>query len=334
MSGCARTASSEVTVPAVNEHGVVADTGQRTVRLDVAYRGTGFRGFAANEGVRTVAGELGAALEHILGEAPVLAVAGRTDAGVHATGQVVSFRIGGEGLRRLSDWHGPQRRAARAQASGAADEAGQSNDSPVGLSRLPSVLSRRLNPEIAVTAATFADDSFDARHSATARAYEYRIRNDAHPDPRCADLEWHVAAPLDVGRMNAAAGHFVGEHDFASFCRRPKDRPDDSLARTVTHARWSVVAHLGDESSDADGVGGARSSHAQAPGRSLLFDIEANAFCHQMVRAVVGQCVAVGRGDRAAGDVPAVLAARSREAAAAIAPPHGLTLVAVRYADD
>ncbi len=296
------------------------------MRLDMAYRGTGFRGFAANEGVRTVAGELGAVLERILGEAPALAVAGRTDAGVHAAGQVVSFRIGGEGLRRLSDRHGGQRRAARTQASGTADDTGQGEGSPVGLSRLAPALNHRLNPEIVVTAAAFADDSFDARHSATARAYEYRIRNDAHLDPRCADLEWHVAAPLDIGQMNAAASHFVGEHDFASFCRRPKDRPDASLVRTVTHARWSVVAHLGEESSDADAAGGAS--------RSLLFEIEANAFCHQMVRAVVGQCVAVGRGDRAAGDVPAVLAARSREAAAAIAPPHGLTLVAVRYADD
>lgn len=306
----------------------------RTVRLDVAYRGTGFRGFSANEGVRTVAGELGAALEPILGEAPALAVAGRTDAGVHATGQVVSFRIDGEGLRRLSGSHRGQRRAALTQASSSASKAGQGEGSPSGPSRLASALNRRLNPEIVVTAAAFADDSFDARHSATSRAYEYRIRNAAHPDPRCADLEWHVAAPLDIGRMNAAAGHFVGEHDFTSFCRRPKDRPDASLVRTVTHARWSVVTHLGEESSDADAAGGARCAHAQALGRSMLFEIAANAFCHQMVRAIVGQCVAAGRGDRAASDVRGVLAARSRQAAAPIAPPHGLTLVAVRYADN
>ncbi len=308
------------------------------MRLKVAYRGTGFRGFAANEGVRTVAGELGDALERVLGEAPALTVAGRTDAGVHATGQVVSFRIGGEGLRRLSGSRGGQRRAGGTQRSSTADGAGQGEDSPVGLSLLPSALNRQLNPEIVVTAAAFVDDSFDARHSATARAYEYRIRNDAHPDPRFADLEWHVAAPLDVGEMNAAAGHFVGEHDFASFCRRPKDRLDASLVRTVAHARWSVVAHLGDESSyadaDADAGGGTRSSHALALGRSLLLEIEANAFCHQMVRAVVGQCVAVGRGDRAADEVPGVLAARSRNAAAPIAPPQGLTLVRVRYRDD
>ena len=265
------------------------------MRLDVAYRGTGFRGFAANEGVRTVAGELGAALERILGEAPVLAVAGRTDAGVHATGQVVSFRIGGEGLRRLDSERG-------GRAPGELDSAGPA--------RLAPALSRLLAPEIAVIAAAFADDSFDARHSATGRAYEYRIRNAAHPDPRCADLEWHVAAPLDIGQMNAAASRFVGEHDFASFCRRPKGRPDASLVRTVIRAHWS-----GD-------------------GAQLTFEIEANAFCHQMARAIVGQCVAVGRGDRAASDVGAVLAARSRDAAAAIAPPHGLTLVAVRYPDD
>ena len=264
------------------------------MRLDVAYRGTGFRGFAANEGVRTVAGELGAALERILGEAPLLTVAGRTDAGVHATGQVVSFRIGGDGLRRLD-------RERSGRAPGELD--------PGSPTRLAPALNRLLNPEIAVAAVAFADDSFDARRSATSRAYEYRIRNAAHPDPRCADLEWHVAAPLDIGQMNVAAGHFVGEHDFTSFCRRPKDRPDASLVRTVSRARWS------------------------AEGAQMQFEIEANAFCHQMVRAIVGQCVAVGRGDRAASDVRAVLAARSRHAAAPIAPPHGLTLVAVRYAD-
>ena len=286
------------------------------MRLDVAYRGTGFRGFAANEGVRTVAGELGAALERILGETPVLTVAGRTDAGVHATGQVVSFRIGGAGIRRIDSERG-------GRVPGELD--------PAGPARLLPALNRLLQPEIAVTAAAFADDGFDARHSATARAYEYRIRNATHPDPRCADLEWHVTAPLDISQMNAAAGHVIGEHDFTSFCRRPKGRPDASLVRTVRHARWSAVTHLGDESSGADAAG---RSHAQAPDCSLQFEIEANAFCHQMVRAIVGQCVVVGRGDRAAGDVPAVLAARSRDAAAAIAPPHGLTLVAVHYPDD
>lgn len=264
-------------MPAVNEHEDATDAGLRTVRLDLAYRGTGFRGFAANDGVRTVAGELGAALERILGEAPALTVAGRTDAGVHASGQVVSFRVGPDGLRRIRG------------------------------DRLAPSLNRLLQPEIVVTEASLADDRFDARHSATARSYEYRVRNAAHPDPRCADLEWHVAVPLDIGRMNAAAAHFVGEHDFTSFCRRPKDRPDASLVRTVSAVRWS------------------------RDGAELLFEIEANAFCHQMVRAIVGQCVAVGRGDRIAADVPAVLAARSRDAAAAIAPPHGLTLVSVRY---
>ncbi len=278
-----REAECEVTVPTVNEH----ESEDRTVRLDLSYRGTGFRGFAANAGVRTVAGDLNAALERILGEAPPVTAAGRTDAGVHATGQVVSFKIGSEGLRRIGDSQPGDR-----------------------LDRLAASLNRLLNPDIAVTGAALATDSFDARHSAIARAYEYRIRNEAHLDPRSADLEWHVPQRLDVDRMNAAARHLVGEHDFTSFCRRPKNRPDASLVRTVTQAHWS------------------------AEGAQLLFEIVANAFCHQMVRAIVGQCVAVGRGDRSADDVSAVLAARRRDAAAPIAPPHGLTLVAVRYRDE
>ena len=285
----------------MNEHEAHRGNGHRTVRLDLSYRGTGFRGFAANEGVRTVAGELSTALERILGEAPVLRVAGRTDAGVHATRQVVSFHVGPDALRRITrDRGGDSRPAVR---RGGADQ----RDRLDGLDRLAASLNRLLQPEIAVAAASFADESFDARHSATGRAYEYRVLNTSHADPRYADLEWHVAAPLDVGQMNVAAGHFVGEHDFSSFCRRPKGRPDASLVRTVTRANWSTDR------------------------RTLLFKIEANAFCHQMVRAIVGECVAVGRGDRAADDVPGVLSARNRAAASPIAPPHGLTLVAVRY---
>ncbi len=270
-----------------------------TVRLDLAYRGTGFRGFAANEGVRTVAGELSAALERILGETPALTVAGRTDAGVHAVGQVVSFRLQSDRWPRDSQLDPSARPGPDSQ-----------------LARLASSLNRLLQPEIAVTAASFADERFDARRSATSRAYEYRIRNAVHPDPRYGDLEWHIGVPLDVSQMNAAAECFVGQHDFTSFCRRPKGRTgqtgytEATLIRTVLRAGWS------------------------ARGVRLTFKIEANAFCHQMVRAIVGHCVAVGRGDRSADDVPSVMAARNRNKAAPIAPAHGLTLVAVRYGDN
>ncbi|WP_419842664.1 tRNA pseudouridine(38-40) synthase TruA [Candidatus Poriferisodalis sp.] len=292
----------------------------RTVRLDVRYRGTAFRGFAANAGVRTVAGELSAALEQVLGESPALTVAGRTDAGVHATGQVVSFRLSGEALRRATraerrsnpntdgDAHDAPDAATSCSAERCAVRAGELGGR-CRLDRLAGSLNRLLQPEIAVTTASFVDDGFDARRSAVARAYEYRVRNATHPDPRYCDLEWHIAAPLDLGQMNAAAACFVGEHDFTSFCRRPKGCLDASLVRNVTRAIWT------------------------AQGARLLFEIEANAFCHQMVRAIVGQCVAAGRGTSAASDVPAVLTARNRNAAAPIAPPHGLTLVAVRYPD-
>lgn len=289
----------------MNEHEAEGGGGQRTVRLDLAYRGTGFRGFAANDGVRTVAGDLSAALKRILGEAPVLTVAGRTDAGVHATGQVVSFRVSPDVLQRIDGSHNSASRDSDSRTDGAGRHADVNE-----FDRLAASLNRMLQPEIAVTAASLVGSSFDARHSATARAYEYQVRNAAWGDPRFADLEWHVRERLDLGLMNAAARHVVGEHDFTSFCRRPKDRPDASLVRTVTRAQWS------------------------AEGTLLSFGIEANAFCHQMVRAIVGQCVAVGRGDRSADDVGGVLAARDRHAAAPIAPPHGLTLVAVRYPDD
>lgn len=247
----------------------------RNVGLRVAYRGTGFHGFAANPGVRTVAGDLRAALEQVLREPVELVVAGRTDAGVHATGQVVSFRTTSERL---------------------------------DLERLPASLNGLCGPEIAVTRCRLVADDFDARFSATRRRYRYRLRTAVTVDPLQHDVEWHVPHELDQAEMQRAAAAMVGEHDYSSFCRRPKDRPDASLVRAVELADWNQVDPT-----------------------HLEFSIAANAFCHQMVRSLTGFCVAVGRGQRSADEVPAVLAARDRAAASPIAPPHGLTLMEVSY---
>ena len=249
----------------------------RNVRLDVAYRGTPFHGFAENDGVRTVAGDLRAALERIL-QAPIeLAVAGRTDAGVHARGQVVSFRT---------------------------------NSHRLDLGRLVGSLNKLCGPDIVVLDATPVADDFDARFSAMQRRYEYSVHHGAHPDPLRQDVEWHVPYVLDLEAMERAAVALTGEHDFTSFCRRPKDRPAASLVRHVRIAGWERVDD-----------------------QRLRFTVAADAFCHQMVRALTGFCVAVGRGQRDADEVPAVLAARDRSAAAPIAPPHGLVLVEVTYPD-
>jgi tRNA pseudouridine38-40 synthase len=245
------------------------------VRLTVAYDGSAFHGFWPNAGVRTVGGVLIDAVERVLRHPIDLACAGRTDAGVHAHGQVVSFDAGREGL---------------------------------DLDRLRQSVNRLCGPEIAVREATEAPDGFDARHWATARCYRYTILNREVPDPFLAATSWHVGAPLDLPAMRLGRDPLIGEHDFSSFCRRPRGQPTTSLTRRVLDAGWHDLG---------DGL--------------LRFDIEATAFCHQMVRSVVGTLVDVGRGRLTAGDVSGIIRARDRQAAGQPAPPHGLTLWAVRY---
>ena len=250
------------------------------IRMTVAYDGSGFRGFAANPGVRTVGGDLAAALERVLGHAVELTCAGRTDAGVHAWGQVVHF------------------------------------DTPAAPDRadLQRSLNKMLAPAVVVRSVRPAPEGFDARRSAAGRRYRYTVLNRTLPDPFLAATTWHVDEPLDLRSMTLACDPLIGEHDWTSFCRRPPDPggggTPPSLVRVVRHARW---ADLG------EGV--------------LRFEIEASAFCHQMVRSVVGTLVAVGRGRKRAGDIASIIRARDRSQAAEPAPPHGLCLWEVTYPD-
>lgn len=241
------------------------------VRLDLAYEGTGFRGWADQRGQRTVEGVLRGALERVLGAAPRLSVAGRTDAGVHARGQVASFVV----------------------------------DPVPDLERLQRSLNGMLAPEVVAWAVRAERPGFDARFSATAREYRYRIDVSAWPDPFEARTVWHRPGELSIRAMRTAARHLVGEHDFTSFCRKPpRDGP------TTRNLERLAIARAGDR---------------------VEITARANAFLHQMVRSLVGTLVAVGEGSREAADVPAMLTARDRRAAAQIAPPHGLVLERVVY---
>lgn len=174
--------------------------------MTVAYDGTGFHGFAENRGVPTVGGELMSALSTVLRHPVLVKVAGRTDAGVHAWGQVISF------------------------------DAGDDVD-PASLQRH---LNRMLGPAIVVREAAFAAPGFDARRSAAARRYRYTILNRAVADPFVARTTWHVPGPLDLGSLRLACDPLIGEHDFTSFCRIPRRIPDASLVRRVDYARWVV----------------------------------------------------------------------------------------------
>jgi tRNA pseudouridine38-40 synthase len=176
--------------------------------MTVAYDGTAFRGFAANFGVPTVAGALAEAIQAVLRHPVTLRAAGRTDAGVHAWGQVVSFDA----------------------------EPGPEGD--VDLARLQRHLNSMLAPAIVVRSAVVAPPAFDARRSALARRYRYTVLNRPVPDPFLAATTWHVEEPLDLAALRLSCDAIIGEHDFSAFCRAPRKDPGASLVRRVDDARW------------------------------------------------------------------------------------------------
>ncbi len=241
-----------------------------TYRMGVAYDGSGFRGYARQEGQSTIQGELEAALATVLGAPVDTAVAGRTDAGVHARGQVVSFTI----------------------------------DDEVDVGALARSLNGVLGPEIAVTDVTDAGDGFHARFSAIYRRYRYQLSTALAPDPLTRHHVWHVGRSLDIGGMTLVASAIAGEHDFSSFCRAVEGGDN---TRRVDEARWVDEGDL------------------------LTFWIQANAFCQQMVRSVVGLAYDVGRGFTDPAAVPSIVESRDRGRVATVAPPHGLTLWQVGY---
>jgi len=247
------------------------------VRLLVAYDGTDFAGVAPSPGVKTVGGVLGSSIERVLRHPVRLTVAGRTDAGVHAWGQVVTFDASAEAL---------------------------------DLETLQRSVNRMCAPAVVVREATIEPETFDARHSAKARRYRYTVVNRPWPDPFLVRTAWHVDQPLDLATMRLACDPFFGEHDFSSFCRKPKvpEGVAFSMVRRVIDARWHDLG---------DGI--------------LRFDIEATAFCQQMVRAIVGTLVDVGLGKKRAGDLTAIIRAQDRSLAGTLAPAHGLCLWEVVY---
>ncbi len=255
------------------------------VRLTVAYDGSDFHGFAESDGVRTVMGDLRRAVETVVRHRVELTGAGRTDAGVHGWGQVISGELPAE----------------------------------TDLRRLQRSVNGLCAPDISVRDAAWADGSFSARFSATGRTYRYHVWNEPTPNPLLGRTAWHVPQPLDVAAMNRAAQSLLGEHDFSSFCRRPKPGAGFDEPSLVRHLRAATWIRGADESW----------------GPSLMrFEISATSFCHQMVRSIVGTLVDVGIGRRSADSIPATLAARDRNAAGQVAPPTGLVLWSVDYSGE
>ncbi|KAA9107804.1 tRNA pseudouridine(38-40) synthase TruA [Microbacterium rhizomatis] len=266
------------------------------IRLDIAYDGTHFRGWATQPGLRTVQGTLEPALARILGGAPRLVVAGRTDAGVHATGQVAHVDLDDDQAARLIR---PGREAASLEG----------NPHIAALAgRLRGVLGAYA--DVTVTATSLAPEGFDARFSAVWRRYEYRLADDRTGyDPLERHRTTRVRGVLDERAMDAAARSLIGLHDFAAYC---KPREEATTIRTLLDYSWTR---------GADGT--------------LTADVRADAFCHSMVRALVGACVAVGHGRLAVDDVAVLRDEAVRTSEFAVLAARGLTLTAVGYpADD
>jgi tRNA pseudouridine38-40 synthase len=250
-------------------------SGPAQVKMVVAYDGTDFSGFAAQPNqshVRTVGGVLGGAIGKVLRHPVDLACAGRTDAGVHAWNQVVSFTA----QPGLDPW------------------------------KLAAAVTSMLGPEIVVRSCDLVDPGFDARHSALWRKYRYTIVNRPVPDPFRDRFTWWIPEPLNVRALWLAADPFVGDHDFASFCR--KGGEGSTTMRTVQESSWV---------DEGDGI--------------LRYEIRAVAFCWQMVRAIVGTLAEVGAGKRRPGEMLGLIAARDRAVAGQLAPARGLCLWDVGY---
>jgi tRNA pseudouridine38-40 synthase len=244
------------------------------IRLDIAYDGTGFHGWATQPGLRTVEGELSAALETVHRVPEVrLTCAGRTDSGVHARGQVVHVDL---------------------------------DELPEGPERLGRRLNGRLAKDCRVRRVSVAPEGFDARFSALWRRYAYRIADHSgavDPLARAHVLVW--GRPLDEVAMNREAQALLGQHDFASFC---KQREGATTIRTLLDLRW--------ERQD-DGL--------------LVAHVRADAFCHSMVRSLVGCLIGIGEGRRSRTWAAQVLAAERRDSGVMVAPARGLTLEEVSY---
>jgi tRNA pseudouridine38-40 synthase len=264
--------------------------------LTLAYDGSPFSGWQVQPGLATVQGALADSIERVTGECVLPQGSGRTDAGVHALGQVASFPL-----------------RARIPAA-----------------NLQRALNHALPPSVRVLAACEEAADFHARHSARSKLYEYRIWRGEICMPFVAPYVYACPWPLDTEAMQAAAALVMGEHDFASFAAREPD-----LATRRGLAADQGETGLGGTGLGEARSGCVRRILASAwdePVPELLrYRVRGTGFLHHMVRNLVGTFLAVGRGQFEAGEIPRILAARDRSAAGPTAPARGLYLVSVDY---
>ena len=273
-------------------------------KLTLAYDGTDFRGWQVQPGEITVQGELQAALKRITGESPLPQGSGRTDAGVHALGQVASFALA----------------------------------APIPAENLQRALNRTLPQAIRILEARTVPDTFHARHSAVAKSYEYRVFRGTICPPLVAPYVYVCCWPMDVEALQRAARIFEGRHDFLSFAAtdpelashgldedaEPEERP---LPRPGFQAKPPMAATVRTIFSSG------WEARPSAEGELLVYRVRGSGFLHHMVRNLVGTMLDVGRGRTGVDEIPGILAARNRAAAGPTAPARGLFLCSVEYGE-
>ncbi len=268
------------------------------LRLDLAYDGSFFHGWARQPGLRTVQGTVEAALETVLRRPVPLTVAGRTDAGVHAAAQVAHFDV---------DNHESQQLTVRRLQSLINREYAQLWRKEVISTNLSRTEAGAGTSDITLVSLTAVTNEFDARFSAVGRGYVYTVADGrAKANPLARMHRWEVGYDLNEAAMAEAAQHLVGEWDFLSFCR-PREG-----ATTIRTLRELSVGRT-------------------APDRPIRFTLEADAFCHSMVRTLVGALVEVGRGQRTPDWARNLVKNPSREWGVPVAPARGLVLEFVEY---
>jgi len=239
------------------------------VKLIVEYEGTRYHGWQAQAGAPTIEAALSEAIRDLTGESPALRAAGRTDAGVHALGQVVNFTL----------------------------------QQPFPVTQLPGALNARLAPDIAVRSAELVDDAFDARYSARARLYAYRIRQALPRGAYQRQYAWGLRDRLDVAAMQAAGERLEGTHDFRAFGRSP--RPGGHTVRRI----YDITVN--------------------GTGDWITIAVAADAFLYGMVRRIAGALVDVGRRRRPLEWIDELM--NGSTVGLRLAPPQGLVQVGVEY---
>lgn len=298
------------------------------IRLDLSYDGTNFHGWASQPGQRTVQGEIEAGLGLVLRCPTALTVAGRTDAGVHARHQVAHFDV------EQARWEKLAPRGAEPTAEACATALVRRLNGVIARAYGQWMRDRALNApkgtaDVVIREAHVVSSDFDARFSALGRHYCYRLMSGAVDPLRRFDV-LSLEHPLDVDLMNRAAAQLLGEHDFLSYCR---PREGATTIRTLTRLEFKPSSTALVHPSTALVHRSGALTPQQGTSESALIEcfVDADAFCHSMVRSLVGALVEVGLGRRSVDWPYELLQACSRTSAAPIAPAHGLTLEGVDY---